>query len=377
MHLSLPRTLPAALGLSLLLMVPSQGNARTRKGYYDLLMQKCERSGRSVGCCKASVRHMRSGGYRLKSGRCPAGTKRNGLRCRSSFQWCVPPKGRAAHPGNKKPKKKKRIRIFQTDLTIGASGKVRQDAGKVDTGGPTQASHSFRIKLEPLESSSEPLERGRKGCRKGDPMGRVNNIVAKLDGEVAAELREQTGGCWSKHKSYLLSNRRVHGARLVIEGRGTEGGLVRAWLDAYPRAKQETTTLLGIKLPKFKRKKKKMHTLLRQVPILIGPDGKVSEHIGPFHLPDPGPARVKYFVKIRLIKLGGPACNSADEVVPPVRRIEVKLNGKNMGPYKFTSHCGETLHHQIKPQTTGNNVEVNGFGEPGGKFSVGFTYRVR
>jgi len=201
------------------LLVPELASARPGDGYYAKARARCKRKHHSqVSCCLATVRQMKAAGGKR------GGCRGNMLRCKGSFAWCES-KGSARRPDSRRARKKKRVRLFHSELLIGSSGEARQDAGKVQTDGRTSRDHRFRVKLE----------RGRTRCKTGDPRGNVRRIVASLGGEVVAELKASSSGCWQQTKRYLAPGFEPQGKRLVIQGRGQRGGVVRAWLDAYPR----------------------------------------------------------------------------------------------------------------------------------------------
>jgi len=215
------------------LLAPGPAQAKPKKSYYQKLGKGCMKKHESqISCCMESVVAMKVAGARLARGGC----KRNQLKCKGSYVWCktgrssqVSRRGPAPRPRHRRSRKakKERIRLFQSELVLGASGEVRQEAGKVQTDGRTAAGHRFRVKLE----------RGRKRCKGNDPRGNVNSIVATLDGQVVAKLEAVSHGCWQRKKLYLPDGVELQGKRLVIEAKGRPGGVVRAWLDAYPRDK--------------------------------------------------------------------------------------------------------------------------------------------
>ena len=58
------------------------------KDYYNLLEKKCNRD----NCCLSSFKTMRDNNYKEvdENGKCPEGFFMNGLKCKTSYQWCEP-----------------------------------------------------------------------------------------------------------------------------------------------------------------------------------------------------------------------------------------------------------------------------------------------
>jgi len=58
------------------------------ENYYDVLEKKCDND----SCCLSSLKTMRANNYKRaeKNGNCPEGFFMNGLKCKTSYQWCEP-----------------------------------------------------------------------------------------------------------------------------------------------------------------------------------------------------------------------------------------------------------------------------------------------
>ena len=57
------------------------------ENYYDVLEKKC-----ADNCCMSSLKTMRANNYKEadKNGKCPEGFFIDMMKCRTSYQWCVP-----------------------------------------------------------------------------------------------------------------------------------------------------------------------------------------------------------------------------------------------------------------------------------------------
>jgi len=365
------------LGLGLTLFIPpGAGWARPDDGYYRKLEKACKRKGHQlVSCCLDSVRLMREQGATLNSG----GKNCSTLKCKGSYRWCKPVARRATRRTTRRatrrckwrPKlpheNKKRIRIFFSERVIGESGVVQQDAGKVQTDGRTTADHLFRIKLE----------RGRRGCRKGDPRAGVRRAAVMLGDEVVAELKALPGNCWQRVSRYLGDGQEPQGKRLVIKGWGNKGGVVRAWLDAYPRSAGDPPRPRVRIVPPLKPKPQVV--LLPKVKVALGPSGKVDRTLGPFDIPGLDRERVWYATAFKVPNVHGKACGNDDKPIM-VRKVELILNGKSRGgPTKIHTRCGFEEHWDLglKLKERGNLMRVVAEGEPGGWFTAWFTSRPR
>ena len=317
------------LGFCLTFAIP-QGAAMAGPGeeYYRKLEQLCRSKSQQLrDCCLASVRLARERGATRGTGKnCTI------LKCKGSYRFCFPAANRPGRRHSRGPKLphegRKRIRLFFTEFRIGESGVVERNAGKVQTDGRTTKDHIFRVKLE----------RGRKRCRKGDPRAAVDRAQVMLGDEVVAEVKALPNNCWQRVSRYLGDGQEAQGKRLTIKGWGKRGGVVRAWLDAYPREASAPPLPRTRVLPPAKPAQQAI--LLPKEKIFIGPSGKVDRVLGPFDISNLDRERTRYATAFRIPNTIGKACG--DEARPIlVPRVELILNGKTRGGFtEIKTNCG-------------------------------------
>ncbi len=231
-------------------------------------------------------------------------------------------------------------------------------------------SYRFRIKLE----------RGRRGCKAGDPSGRVSKVELRLDGRVVAELEAQPGNCWQRRDVYLPAGKNPSGAKLLVLGRGGKGGLVRAWLDAIPLKGANAAAGAPVTKPASALKPGRTHYIVPRTKVVIGAMGTVKFTLGPFSIPGLDWTRFEYVVEVSIPSSYGKACDASKELRPhKVRSINVKLNGKPAMRSEPVNECGFTFSTETKFKlpAAGNRLLVEATGRPGAWFRVGYKRRLK
>ena len=255
---------------------------------------------------------------------------------------------------------KERTQILHSELVISASGHLRRDASNVDTGGKTTEDHRFRIKLE----------RGRKKCKRGDPRGKVDKIVAMLDDVVVAELTD-FGNCWQKTTLFLPAGVEPHGKELVIQAKGEPGGVVQVWLHAYPGSASAMADSAARAIPKIRRGYE--FEVLPRAKITVGAMGKVNKEIGPFDITAFDLTKNRYMVVTHIPAAYGKDCDASKPLKQhKVRQVKIWLNGKLEGTTEVVNECPMTFKggftSNVKPM--GNTLKVEAKGKAGGWFEV-------
>jgi hypothetical protein len=143
--------------------------------------------------------------------------------------WSILLLAAVALPGEAAAKGKARIRLFHVSQHIDGSGHLSHTA-KLNTRGLSPLRFRFRVKIE-------LGRKGRRGRKKMTPESQVKQITVFLVGRPMGTVKGQPGLRWSKIAVYLRPGEDPNGSRLEVEARGKPGGLVRVWVDAYPRKK--------------------------------------------------------------------------------------------------------------------------------------------
>ncbi len=251
-------------------------------------------------------------------------------------------------------------RLLHVVQGIDDSGRLNHSAGMVNTGERTAKAYRFRIRLE----------RGYKKCKRGDPRGKVDKIVALLEDKKVAELTD-FGNCWQKMTVNLPDGVEPHDKNFLIQAKGTKGGVVHAWFEAFPRHGHEMTEATAKAIPRIRKGYE--FEVLPRTKVIVGAMGKVSKKIGPFDIPTFDTVKNQYRLVTHIPAAYGKDCDASKKLRPhKVTQVKIWLNGKLEGITEVVNECPMTFKGGFtrKVKAMRNVLKVEAKGKAGGWFEV-------